>query len=191
MKGMTTKVLRQIPNAISAARLAASPVLLAMAVCRNERFFKYLLLAMLVSDILDGLIARAFNICSKTGAFLDSIADFFAFGISAFAITRLRYDFVANHHVPILFVVGLYVFEVTLAIWRYGKISSFHTVLCRINACIQGFFVMTLFFWNYQISVFYLMIAVSSLAYTEELVLLYLLPEWENDVGGIYWVLKR
>jgi hypothetical protein len=45
--------------------------------------------------------------------------------------------------------------------------------------------------FGYQAWVFYSMIVLTVLAYGEELVLLFLLPEWTADVRGIYWVLTR
>jgi phosphatidylglycerophosphate synthase len=69
------RVLRNIPNAISLARLLATPVLLWMVLSHRQELFKWLLLACLLSDILDGWIARAFDVRSKRGTSLDSLAD--------------------------------------------------------------------------------------------------------------------
>ena len=70
---------RQIPNVISSARLAATPVLLYAAIERQAGLFRWLLLACLASDILDGLVARIFHLRSELGARLDSIADMIVF----------------------------------------------------------------------------------------------------------------
>ena len=180
-----------VPNAISAARLAAAPVLLAAALRGQQDLFTWLLLTCLLSDIADGLIARGFAITSEIGARLDSAADMAIFSIAIFGVFVFQADFVSLHYLPVVFVIGLYVAEVIAALARYGRISSFHTLLTRISAYAQGGFVMSLFLWGYSAALFWPAIAVTVLAYTEELTMVWLLPQWEADVRGLYWVLRR
>ena len=182
---------RQLPNAISSARLLATPVLLFAAVARHADLFRWLLLACMLSDILDGLIARIFHLRSPLGARLDSIADMIVFGIGMFGLYVFQAEVLVRHWLPLGLIVGLYVVEAAGALWRYGKISSFHTILVRIAAYAQGIFVMSLFLWGYSAWLLYTMTAITTLAYGEEIVLLFLLPEWTTDVRGIYWVLSR
>jgi CDP-diacylglycerol--glycerol-3-phosphate 3-phosphatidyltransferase len=82
------------------------------------------------------------------------------------------------------------VIEIAGSLWRYGRISSFHTILVRIAAYAQGIFVMSLFLWGYAAWVLYAMTILSAFAYIEEIVLLFLLAEWRADVPGIYWLIS-
>jgi CDP-diacylglycerol--glycerol-3-phosphate 3-phosphatidyltransferase len=100
-------------------------------------------------------------------------------------------EFVTTHYVGLVAVLSLYLLEVVAAFFRYKKISSFHTLLTRISAYTWGIFVVSLFFWGYHAWIFYMMVTVSILASTEELVLVCLLPDWRSDVRGLYWVLTR
>ena len=181
---------RHAPNAISAARLAATPVLLGAVLQGREDFFKWLLLACLLTDILDGLIARAFHLASSLGAFLDSTADMLVTFIAFYAVYVFRWDAVKPHLTAVACIVGLYVLEAVAALCRYGRISSFHTFLVRVAAYLQGIFIMSLFLWGFSGWIFAIMLAVTLAAYTEELVLVALLPEWKADVRGLYWVLR-
>jgi phosphatidylglycerophosphate synthase len=180
-----------VPNAISFLRLAAAPVLLAAVLNSQQELFAWLLLACLVSDIADGLIARGFEMTTPLGARLDSAADMAVFATATFGVFVFQGDFVSRHYAAILCVIGLYVVEVAAAVWRYGRISSFHTVLTRMSAYAQGAFVMSLFLWGYSPTLFRAAIAVSMLAYTEELAIVWILSEWESDVRGLYWILTR
>jgi CDP-diacylglycerol--glycerol-3-phosphate 3-phosphatidyltransferase len=181
---------RQIPNGISAARLAATPVLLGAAVGQREALFQWLLLSCLLSDILDGLIARAFQLSSRLGAFLDSTADMLVTLIAFYGVYVFRWDAIKPHRFALCWIAGLYVLEAGAALYRYGRISSFHTLLVRISAYLQGIFVMSLFFWGFIGWMFGIMLAVTIAAYAEELVLVALLAEWKTDVRGLYWVLR-
>jgi CDP-diacylglycerol--glycerol-3-phosphate 3-phosphatidyltransferase len=186
-----TRWWRHTPNAISGARLLAAPVLLAAALQRNEDLFKWLLLACLISDILDGLIARVFHLRSRTGAFLDSAADMLVVFIALYATYVFRRAEVMPHATAIAVIAGLYALEGVAALCRYGRISSFHTILVRVAAYLQGFFIMALFLWGFLNWVFAVMLVVTVAAYVEELALVALLPEWKADVRGLYWVLHE
>jgi len=183
--------MANIPNAISLLRLLATPVLLAFAVLDRQQAFRWLLVACLISDIADGLIARGFKITSKTGALLDSTADILVSAIATFAVFKLRADFVSQHYGPVLLVIVLYLAAVAGAFLRYGRLASFHTIACRVAAYAQGIFVVLLLFRGFEAPLFYLMIGISAAAYIEEIALLWLLPTWSTDVSGLYWVLRK
>ena len=66
---------RCIPNGISLARIGGALVLLTAALGHNQRYFQWLLVACILSDIIDGWIARTFDWTSRLGAILDSTGD--------------------------------------------------------------------------------------------------------------------
>jgi cardiolipin synthase len=68
-------VIRQIPNLLSLARLAATPFLVWLLLAGNYRGALILCLAAGLTDMLDGFLARRFGSVSQTGAYLDPIAD--------------------------------------------------------------------------------------------------------------------
>ena len=188
---MLMSLWRHLPNAISCARLLAAPILLFAACTKNLDLFKWLLMGCLVSDILDGLFARVFQLSSQLGAFLDSTADMLVTAIAVLGLYVFQRPFIAEHWMPLALVLIVYLVEVCVALWRYRRISSFHTILVRVAAYAQGIFVMSLFLWGYASSLLYATTVLSVFAYSEELVLLFLLPEWTANVRGIYWVISR
>jgi len=182
-------VWTHVPNFISGCRLAATPVLLWFALGGHRDGFTWLLLACLISDIVDGLIARMFRLESTFGAFLDSTADALVTVIGAVGIVVYQREFVASHTVALFVMIGLYAGELLVAALRYGRLSSFHTYLDRVAAYSQGIFFMGLFLWGYTAWLFHAMFALTVVAYAEEFVLLAVLPQWTHNVGGLYWVL--
>jgi CDP-diacylglycerol--glycerol-3-phosphate 3-phosphatidyltransferase len=153
--------------------------------------FRWLLLSCLISDIADGWIARRFNLRSEFGATLDSRADIAVQAVALVGIWSFHKIFVTEYRLPLLMMVTMYEAEILMALWRYGRVSSFHTLMYRLAASALGVFVMSLFFGGFSPFVFYSAFAMSILAASEEMVILYLLPKWEADVGGLYWVLNR
>jgi cardiolipin synthase len=177
---------RGIPNGISLARIGAALFLLTAALDQNRKYFQWLLVACMLSDVLDGWIARTFDWTSRLGAILDSTGDILVQLIAIGGLWMFYKETVVAHRVPVLIVVSLYVAEVVIAVFRYGRISSFHTFLVRVAASALGIFVLSLFFWRYVDWIFYPAIGLGVLAYSEELLIVLLLAEWTPDVGGLY-----
>jgi cardiolipin synthase (CMP-forming) len=184
-------IWRHIPNAISIARLCAAPVLLASVFLHHIDLFRWLLLACLLSDILDGLIARGFHLTSPLGATLDSVADILTMLLGLIGIAVFQRNFVSAHSPQLLLVAFLYAAEIAGSLWRYGKVSSFHTLFSRIAAYSAGIFFISLFFWGYHAWLFYTTMGIYVVALCEEMVLIYLLPQWRSDVGGLYRLLSK
>jgi CDP-diacylglycerol--glycerol-3-phosphate 3-phosphatidyltransferase len=183
-------VLRQLPNLISAARIASVPVLGWLAWQGRVEPFQWLLLAALLSDILDGLIARGFNLGSPLGAFLDSVADALLMVVAVYGVWVFHRDFVTTHGAWVLLVLGLWLLEMLISLLRYGRISSFHTYAVRAGAYALGVFVMALFLWGFNPWLFGAAVVINVLAYLEELAILWLLPAWTANVRGLYWLLR-
>ena len=184
------RALAYLPNLISGCRLLATPVLLVAALERRPRVFAWLVLACLLSDIADGLIARTFHLQSRLGAALDTTADFLVTLIAAVGISTMQWPFVVAHAWQLELLVGLFGGEVLLSLWRYHRLSSFHTYIVRASAYAQGAFFLGLFFWGSETWLFYVMWIVSCVGQVEEYALIALLPTWTHDVRGLYWVLK-
>ena len=183
------RIWKNIPNAISIARICATSVLLASVWFGRIEIFKWLLLACLLSDILDGLIARTFHLTSKLGATLDSTADILTMLIGGVGVFVFQKAFVFEHRLAIYVVFGFYLAEIGASLIRYGKVSSFHTLLDRFAAYAAGIFLMSLFLWGYQGWLFKIAIALYVVSLIEEITLICLLPEWRSDVGGLWRVL--
>lgn len=183
-------MFRQLPNILSGARIASVPVLLWLAWQGREEPFQWLLLAALISDILDGLIARTFKLMSDLGAMLDSIADALILVTAVYGVWVFRPGFVHEQGIWVLLVLGLWFLEMLVALWRYGRISSFHTYAVRVGAYALGIFVMVLLIWDYNPWIFGIAVTINLLAFVEEFVILWLLPEWTANVRGVYWILR-
>ncbi len=181
---------RHLPNLISGARIAAAPVLAALALADMRTAFTWLLVVALLSDIADGLIARIFSFTSPLGARLDSIGDALLFAVAAFGIWVFHETVIRAYWPAFALVLALWLVEHLAALWRYGRLSSFHTYASRVAAYALGIFVGVLFVWGLQPWLLYLATGLSVLASLEECVLLMLVPEWRADVRGAWWVVR-
>ncbi len=168
-----------------------APVLLVFIFTGAYDLFKCLLPLSYFTDMIDGYLARKFNIASTGGARLDSIADDVNVLVSITGLFVFKMDFIKQQQIPIIVLLSLYALQTVFALIRYGKISSFHTYLAKLAALLQGLFFIFIFFLPQPLQVlFYLTALVTSLELIEEIILVILLPQWQTDVKGIYWVLK-
>ena len=180
-----------IPNIISALRLAATPVLLVLAWLGQREAFAWLLVAALLSDIVDGAIARHFKFTSELGARLDSTADLLLFGVAAYGIWAFHPQLVSEHAGAFLLVLGLWIGGSLAGFLRYGRMASFHTFLSRATAYALGGFIAVLFLWGFNAWLFRAGVGLAVVSQIEEFILLAMLPNWTPNVGGLYRLLKN
>lgn len=181
--------VRHAPNSVSAARIAAAPLLLYFALRGNEAGFTWVLVPALLSDIVDGWLARTLRLQSKLGALLDSIGDALLLCTSIFGIWVFHGEVITDYPAWCYAMVVAWLAEAALAFARYGRLSSFHTYVSKVAGYLLGIFVGVLFIFGFHPWLLYAAVATSVLGNLEELVLLHLLPDWRTDVRGVYWVL--
>jgi CDP-diacylglycerol--glycerol-3-phosphate 3-phosphatidyltransferase len=172
-------------------RIAAAPLLVVLAVNGAERPFTWVLIPALLSDIVDGYLARRLGLTSVLGAMLDSIGDLLLFLVSVVGIWCFHPDLLLQHRVAGLLLVTLWVGEPLVAIARYGRVSSFHTYASKVAAYLLGIMIGVLFVWGPSTPLLYTAVAAGVVASVEELVLIGLLPSWRANVRGLYWVLRE
>lgn len=179
-------------NGVTFYRLFSAPFLLALAYNGNLEIFKWLLSLSFFTDAIDGFLSRKFNVSSLFGAKLDSIADDATVLVAVLSLWILKKEFIIDHWLPIGALLSLFAIQTTAALFKYRKITSFHTYLAKTAAVLQGVFFI-LFFFEAHIStwIFYAAVLVTGLELVEEIFLVFALPEWKANVKGLFWVVKE
>jgi phosphatidylglycerophosphate synthase len=180
-----------IPNIISGLRILSAPFLFALVYFGEREVFAWLLAAALISDIVDGVIARSFGFASELGAHLDSVGDILVFVAAAYGIVCFHPEVVSANRFAFVFVTVLWLGTNLTGLWRYGRLASFHTYLSRIAAYGVGGFLGVLFLWGLNIWLFWIAFFLITASTVEVLVLLFLLPAWTPNVRGLYWVARK
>jgi phosphatidylglycerophosphate synthase len=181
-----------IINAITLYRLIAAPVLLLMLVDKQVNTFSWLLGLSFFTDLIDGFLARRYKVTSVLGSRLDSIADDLTVLLAIVGLFMLKPLFIKNNYEIIFIMLVLYILQVSLSLRRYGRLSSFHTYLAKIAAILQGVFFILMYFLRQPISLLFYATALVTIAdIIEEIILVILLPKWQTDVKGVYWILKK
>lgn len=183
--------IRNIPNFLSGYRILALPFLAWAIWMSNDKLFIILLSVNLISDILDGLIARSFKLETEFGAKLDSIADIGTYIMAFSGMFILYTKFTRDHSFELILILTLYLIPQLVSLIKFRRSPSLHLYSNKITGYIQGIFIFTFFNFGYWAPYFYFMIAASCLAYLEELVCVLYLSKLRSNVKTIYHVLNH
>ncbi|TJZ62196.1 CDP-alcohol phosphatidyltransferase family protein [Sphingobacterium olei] len=180
-----------VPNALSIYRILALPFIIQAIVTGNKSLFIMLLSINLVTDILDGLIARVFHLQTEWGAKLDSLADVGTYIMAFTGMVVLERTFVSTYRVEFTTLIVLWIFPQLLSLIRFKHFPSFHLWSYKATGYVQGIFIFTFFLFGFNAAYFYFMLVVSCLAYLEELLLVVLLAKLRSNLKSIFFVLRR
>lgn len=188
---MKTEKKFNLPNLLSAYRLAALPFIVYTIIQGNKQLYITLLSVNLITDILDGLIARSFKLETEFGARLDSLADIGTYLMAFSGMIILEQDFVSRYAVAFTVLICLYISPQIISLLRFKRTTSLHLYSSKVTGYIQGIFIFCYFNWGYANWYFYLMLSCSYIAYTEALIILTCIPELRSNVKGIYFMFKQ
>jgi CDP-diacylglycerol--glycerol-3-phosphate 3-phosphatidyltransferase len=188
---MTIKDKLTLPNLLSAYRIFSFPVILYFALSRHEQVFVILLIINLVTDILDGWIARAFNMQTEFGARLDSIADIGTYILAIIGILLFKAAEFKPHLTSFYIFIGLFIAANVLSMIKFGRLPSLHLYSWKIGGYIQGFFFFVLFLFGFYPAFYYFMILWGILSFCEHICIQLLIKQMRSNQKGLYWVLKH
>ncbi len=189
MPGQKEKIIN-IPNALSAYRLLALPFLIYSIATSDKHLFIILISINLITDILDGLIARVFNLQTEFGARLDSIADMGTFIMALAGFIFLEKEFVHEHSFAFIFLMACYFAPYIISLIKFKRIQSLHLYSYKITGYVQGIFIFTFFNFGYAAWYFYFMMIMSFIAYIEETLALFVMKELRSDIKSVFLLKK-
>lgn len=173
-------------NGITVYRLLASPVLLWLVIDDQINLFKWLLPVSFFTDFIDGWLARKYQVASVFGSRLDSVADDLTVAVGIVGLFLWRWEFLQEQLVVFISVLGLFVIQSVMALFRYGRFTSFHTYMAKLATLLQGSFLILTFLYEPIPFLFYLAAFITAVDLVEEIALTLLLPKWKADIRGIY-----
>ncbi|MFA5588935.1 MAG: CDP-alcohol phosphatidyltransferase family protein [Mariniphaga sp.] len=180
-----------IPNILSLYRLIMFPFILVLALLGIERWFVILFCINLITDILDGFIARRFNLVTKFGAALDNLADMGTYVLAILGVFLFKWqDF--KPHVWLLYLfLTIFIISYIVAFFRFGKIPGMHLYSPVIAGYLQGAFFFVLFVWGFNLWFYFVAVGWGVLAYIDKILVLLKTNDIKPGLKGIYWVMKE
>lgn len=179
-----------VPNLISLYRLLVFPVILFMALSNRESTYVILLCISLISDALDGSIARRFNLQTKFGAALDNLADICTYAMAVLGLFIFKWDVIQPHALILYIFFGFFIISYIIAFVRFQKIPGLHLYSAVSAGYIQSIFFFVLFVFGFYPWMFYIAMGWGIIAYIEKCIVLLRLDDIKRGVKGLYWLIK-
>ena len=179
-----------LPNLITLIRIFCAPLMWWLIWTGDRTFFAWVLTFAFFTDLIDGRIARKMHAETRIGSILDSYGDTLTILSGLIGLFVFNPELFNEHMLIFAIVIGLHVVQLCLSLWRYRKPSSFHTWSAKIGAIVIGSFLIITLHFHFIPTLFYLTMFSLAVDAIEESVLVFLLPEWKNDVKGIWWVMR-
>lgn len=126
--------VENIPNLLSSFRLVAAPFLLFIASQNMPKLFLTLLAVSLMTDAVDGFVARRCKVTSKTGVKLDSWADFITFITMAVSSWWLWPDILEREIFFVITGITSFLLPVAVGLIKFKNLPCYHTWAAKIQA---------------------------------------------------------
>ena len=193
MKQITVKGenIINVPNFISLYRLLVFPVILIMALTGREQWFVILLCISLVSDVLDGNIARLFKLQTNFGAALDNLADICTYAMAILGLFVFKWAEIEPHSWILFLFLGIFILSYVVSFARFGKIPGLHLYSAVSAGYAQSIFFFVLFVLGFYPWMLYVVATWGIIAYIEKIIILFKLDDIRIGVKGLYWLLKK
>ncbi len=115
-----------VPNLISLYRLLIFPIILYFALTGREQLYVILLCISLISDVLDGNIARIFKLQTNFGAALDNLADIFTYAMALLGLFLFKWSEIEPHAWILYLFLSVFLLSYLVSFYRFGKIPGLH-----------------------------------------------------------------
>ena len=176
--------LRSIPLALTIFRICSAPVLIVLAAMGRERYFLGLAVAALLSDVLDGALARRLGAASETGRLLDSWADLLIALVAFVGATLLWPDTMRQEALYFALVLAALVAPNAYALVRFRRLLGYHTVSAKTSGVLLSLGAVLMFMGITPV-LFRIAALVEVLVAAEYIAISFLIPGWTGEVKSI------
>lgn len=174
-----------VPNALSVARLLGAPLAAALAYLGRESWFIGLMVVLLVTDWIDGKLARWLRQRTAVGARVDTVADVTLYVALAVSLVWLRPD-VLRATWPWITAIGVtFALNVIVCAVRFRRMPSYHTWGAKSAwaAAFAAALAVLLFSWHWPIVAVGIIVSAVNL---EATAISMVIDEWRADVASLW-----
>lgn len=178
--------LRLIPNQLTAIRFLAVPVMWVFAFMGELRWIGIGLFICLVTDLLDGMLARRLNQVSTFGSKFDSIADQFL-QLSALGwVIMLMPEIFSENLILSLLAIATYLLSLAVGLVKFKRIANLHLILSKVGGLFLYIFLIHAFYTGTYSQVLFILAATSFILSSAETLALQLTSEHvDAEMGTI------
>lgn len=175
--------MRSLPLLLVLLRAALAPVLVLLALFYPSGVaFGACLVAALLSDYFDGVIARRLGVATVTLRRLDSAADSLFYIAAAFAVWHLQPEAILSRQGELMLLAGLEVVRYVLDLAKFGREASYHMWSSKLWGLFLFAGFMSLLAFGADSIFVSLMVYIGIVADLEGIAISLALRRWQADV---------
>jgi CDP-diacylglycerol--glycerol-3-phosphate 3-phosphatidyltransferase len=178
-----------LPISLILFRLLLAPIILALAyfIGENAKITIVILMYMgLLSDILDGIIARKQNISSEKLRRMDSQTDMVFWLSIGFATWILYPKLISDNSIFIWSILGMEVACYVISILKFKKETCTHAFLSKLWGITLLIAFTSLIGFNHAGIPFALAILMGLISHIDRILITLILPKWTHDIPSAY-----
>jgi phosphatidylglycerophosphate synthase len=192
-KRVHTRWKPELPALLVSFRVALGPGMIVLACFRGRSQWLAACVALaLLSDIFDGILARRWQVDSERLRRWDTRADVFFYLCVIFVILQLYPAAIFRRWLLLAAVITAEVIQQVFAALKYGRHSSYHSILAKIWGLFLAAAAISLLGFGMDENNWLLDLALAwgILCNIQGLIMTLLLPVWHRDVPSIFHALR-
>ena len=174
-----------VPNTLSVFRIASVPALLWLAWLDRPLPFLVLLVVALLSDSLDGFLARRLRQTTELGARLDSIGDAVLYVAVPIGAWWLWPEIVRRELAFFVLAVASYVVPLAIGYTKFGRLPSYHTWSAKVTSVVMAGSFLVLLVFDAPLP-FRCAAVLQTLVACEHAAITHRLPAWRCNVRSLW-----
>jgi phosphatidylglycerophosphate synthase len=180
--------LRLVPNQLTAIRFFSIPILWVFAYHGKVTWIGVGMTIGLITDLLDGAVARKLNQTSEFGSKFDSLADQFLQISAVIWVTMLMPEIFTDNLLISLLAISIYLSSLALGLIKFKQLANLHLYLSKAG----GFFLYILLIHafitgEYSVFLFTSAVILFILSSTETFILQFSLSRADSNIGSIFF----
>ena len=181
--------MKNIPITLILFRLTLAPVIFSLSYFLRGDARSILILLMyvgLISDILDGIVARNLNISTASLRRLDSQTDLIFWLSIGFATYFLYPDLIKSHKEYIIIIFMMEALCYVISIVKFRKETCTHAFLSKMWGLSLLAAFTALIGFDYAGIPFYTAIVLGFISHLDRILITIILPHWTHDIPSSY-----
>lgn len=177
---------RRAALGLTAVRALLGPATIVLAQMRADgRLIAVVLLVAIVSDVVDGRIARRFGVDGAELRRLDSVADSIFYVCAAIALWIAHPEIVASHALLLGGFFGMQLAGYLVDLVKFGRDTSYHAWSARVTGALLFVAATVIFCLGRAGPWLSIALVVGMLSHLDAFAITMILPEWRHDVHTI------
>jgi phosphatidylglycerophosphate synthase len=188
--------MKRLPLLLIAFRFLLAPVILCLGYFYKTTYRQVivvLLIAGLLSDIFDGIIARKQNTSTATLRRMDSHTDMIFWLSAGFTAWFIWSEVIRENNFVICSLLGMEALCYLVSFLKFGKETCSHAYLSKFWGLTLLAAFIDLILNGHAGFLFYLCLIAGIISHLDRILITLILPSWQHDVPSAYhaWLIRK